>query len=275
MMQNGTDSDGIAAAPGTAETYGTADAYGTAETPGTAETAGNAAESGGEAGGAAGGAETSGTGAEDALALAVSHLPDTRSVDFTMKVRGGAYDRLEVDNFMGELSQAIAEVRMAAARVREEFATLRAGRAESGGTTPESEDEITAGAVGLLTQAQLIADKAISDAEQYARDLVLTARNQYREILERAESSASKASATVGAQPGPPVPEVEYVRTYAQVAQIQLRSVLDALTEQVDRLGSLPQPASEPGAEPDSDEGPTGEPEWQPSASNPPGDRSD
>ncbi|MFE5670448.1 DivIVA domain-containing protein [Agromyces sp. NPDC056523] len=265
MMQNGTDPDGIAAAPGT---VGTAD---------TAETYGTAAQSGAETGGAESsgtGAESSGTGAEDALALAVSHLPDTRSVDFTMKVRGGAYDRLEVDNFMGELSQAIAEVRMATARVREEFATLRAGRAESGGPSPEAEDEITAGAVGLLTQAQLIADKAISDAEQYARDLVLTARNQYREILERAETSASKASATVGAQPGPPVPEVEYVRTYAQVAQIQLRSVLDALTEQVDRLGSLPQPAPEAGAESDSDEGPTGEPDWEPSPSRPQGDQS-
>ncbi|GGI46770.1 hypothetical protein GCM10010932_16300 [Agromyces flavus] len=268
-MQNGTDSDGIAAAPGTAETYGTAEATGTAQAPGTA------VETGGQPAGAPGGAETSGTGAEDALALAVSHLPDTRSVDFTMKVRGGAYDRLEVDNFMGELSQAIAEVRMATARVREEFATLRAGRAESGGPSPETEDEITAGAVGLLTQAQLIADKAISDAEQYARDLVLTARNQYREILERAESSASKASATVGVQPGPPVPEVEYVRTYAQVAQIQLRSVLDALTEQVDRLGSLPQPAPESGAPTESDEGPTGEPEWKPSPSGPAGGRTD
>ncbi|MEI5583530.1 hypothetical protein, partial [Agromyces sp. CCNWLW208] len=108
---------------------------------------------------------------------------------------------------------------------------------------------------------------AIADAEQYARDLVLTARNQYREILERAESTASQASATLTTPTqGPPVPEIEYVRTYAQVAQIQLRSVLDALTEQVDRLGSLPQPAeeAEPSeAEPDAE--PTGEPEWQPS----------
>lgn len=231
MTQNGTDPDSLAAPPGT--------------TPGTAP--------------------------EDALDVAVSHLPDTRSVDFTMKVRGGAYDRLEVDTFMGQLAQAIAEVQAAATRVRQELAALRAGTAQAGTSGPGSgsgsEDEITAGAVGLLTQAQLIADKAVADAEQYARDLVITARNQYREILERAESSASQASASMPAQPGPAVPEIEYVRTYAQVAQIQLRSVLDALTEQVDRLGSLPQAAPESAAQPESEDGPTGEPEWAPSTS--------
>ena len=146
----------------------------------------------------------------------------------------------------------------------------RAENAKLSASSPGTDDEITAGAVGLLTQAQLIADKAVADAEQYARDLVLTARNQYREILERAESSAGQASATLSSQPGPAVPEIEYVRTYAQVAQIQLRSVLDALTEQVDRLGSLPQPAAEPAAQPDSDDGPAGEPDWAPSTSEPP-----
>jgi cell division septum initiation protein DivIVA len=220
-------------------------------------------------------ASTTGTGPENDLAVAVSHLPDTHSAEFTMKVRGGAYDRLEVDRFMGQLSQAIAEVRAATTSTGQELAALRAENAKlRSGSGSDFEEEITAGAVGLLTQAQLIADKAISDAEQYARDLVLTARNQYREILERAETSASQAAATIGAQqqPGPAVPEIEYVRTYAQVAQIQLRSVLDALTEQVDRLGSLPQPEQEP--EPvsrsDGDEGPRGEPDWTPSTSEPP-----
>ncbi len=35
------------------------------------------------------------------------------------------------------------------------------------------------------------------------------------------------------------MPEIEYVRTFAQVAQVQLRSVLEALSEQVDRLGEV------------------------------------
>jgi hypothetical protein len=220
-------------------------------------------------------APTTGTGPENDLAVAVSHLPDPESVEFTMKTRGGAYDRLEVDRFMGQLSQAIAEVRAATTSTGQELAAQRAENARlRGGSGPDFEEEITAGAMGLLTQAQLIADKAISDAEHYARDLVLTARNQYREILERAEASASEATATVGAQPqpGPVIPEIEYVRTYAHVAQIQLRSVLESLTEQVDRLGSLPQPPQESGsaARPDAEEGPTGEPDWSPSTSDPP-----
>ncbi|GAA1768972.1 DivIVA domain-containing protein [Agromyces humatus] len=204
-------------------------------------------------------ADDSGTTPENALAAAVSHLPNTDDVNFTMKIRGGAYDRLEVDTFMGQLSEALAEAREAMTSAQQELAALRAENAN--GRTPVDEDEITSGAVGLLSQAQLIADKAVADAEQYARDLVLTARNQYREILQRAETSANQASATVAAGQGPPVPEIEYVRTYAQVAQIQLRSVLEALTEQVDRLGGLPQAAPEP---PAAEDVPVEEPEWSP-----------
>ncbi|WP_173921701.1 hypothetical protein [Agromyces sp. Marseille-P2726] len=207
---------------------------------------------------------------EEALAVAVSHLPDAHPVPFTMKIRGGAYDRLEVDTFMSRLSQAITEVKSATTAVQEEVAALRAEKGKARASNAGDEEEITASAVGLLTQAQLIADKAVADAEQYARDLVLTARNQYREILERAESSASRATATLPRQQSPVVPEIEYVRTYAQVAQIQLRSVLDALTEQVDRLGAVPPPTLDPAAQHESDDGPAGEPEWQPSISGVP-----
>lgn len=216
-------------------------------------------------------AATPGTRPENALADAVGNLPVAQPVSFTMKMRGGAYDRLEVDRFMGELSQAIAQLREAAAGAEQELAALRAENAklrESG--NPPDDEEITAGAVGLLTQAQQIADKAVADAERYARDLVLTARNQYREILERAENSAGQATATLTSHQGPAVPEIEYVRTYAQVAQIQLRSVLDALTEQVDRLGGLPQPAPEPIEPTETDDDPIGEPEWEPSISGQP-----
>jgi cell division septum initiation protein DivIVA len=213
-----------------------------------------------------------GSVAEHDLAVAVSHLPDTNSVEFPRKIRGGAYDRFEVDRFMSQVSQAIAEVRAATTSTRRELAALRAENAKLRGSGSDVEEEITAGAMGLLTQAQLIADKAIADAEHYARDLVLTARNQYREILERAETSAGQATATVGAQQqtGPAVPEIEYVRTYARVAQIQLRSVLESLTEQVDRLGSLPQAPQEHVRRADADEGPMGEPDWAPSTSGTP-----
>lgn len=217
-------------------------------------------------------APAAGSVSEHDLAVAVSHLPDPHSVEFPRKTLSGAYDRFEVDRFMDQLSQAIAEVRGATTSTRQELAALRAENAKLRGSGSDVEDEITAGAMGLLTQAQLIADKAIADAEHYARDLVLTARNQYREILERAETSASEATGAIDTQqqPGPAVPEIEYVRTYARVAQIQLRSVLEALTEQVDRLGSLPQAPRVHVGRADAEEGATSEPDWAPSTSSTP-----
>ena len=41
-----------------------------------------------------------------------------------------------------------------------------------------------------------------------------------------------RTDASMQSIPLPSMPEIAYVRTYAQVAQIQLRSVLNALTEQ-------------------------------------------
>ncbi|QEO14425.1 DivIVA domain-containing protein [Agromyces intestinalis] len=188
---------------------------------------------------------------EGALAAAVRRLPDVRTVAFTTRHVGAGYDRSEVDAFIAQIAEAVDDVRAASDSGRQELTNLRAENAKlRAAAGSDLEQEIAAGAVGLLSQAQLIADKAVADAEQYARDLVVTARNQYREILERAENSASQASATLASASAPPlgpaIPEIEYVRTYAQVAQIQLRSVLEALTEQVDRLGSVPQPALEP-----------------------------
>ena len=81
----------------------------------------------------------------------------------------------------------------------------------------------------------------------------------------------ARRATTIGAQqqPGPAVPEIEYVRTYARVAQIQLRSVLESLTEQVDRLGSLPQAPQEHVGRAAAGEGPTGAPDWAPSTTEP------
>ncbi|UOE43490.1 DivIVA domain-containing protein [Agromyces larvae] len=213
---------------------------------------------------------------EDALAGAVRRLPEVGATRFAVKHMGAGYDRGEVDAYVAQVDEAVEAVRAAFDSGRQEVTNLRAEnarlRAAAGG---DLEHEITSGAVGLLSQAQLIADKAVADAEQYARDLVLTARNQYREILDRAESSATPATtAVVPAAHGPAVPEIEYVRTYAQVAQIQLRSVLEALTEQVDRLGTLQPPgagseAARPASSPApadalTDDTPLGEPDWSP-----------
>jgi cell division initiation protein len=134
-------------------------------------------------------------------------------------------------------------------RLRDETERLRNAQRES------PQDEISPQAVILFSQAQQIADQLVEEAVQHARDLMTSARHQQREILEQAHRAAEVAareaaqvrggsivtSATAAATDyTTPVPEIEYVRTFARVAQVQLRSVLDALSEQVERLGEVP-----------------------------------
>jgi cell division initiation protein len=99
--------------------------------------------------------------------------------------------------------------------------------------------------VRIISQAQVLAEKFVAEAEQYSKDLVASARTQYSEILRRAEQAAgNQAPAATPAAAGPeyhtPIDEIEYVRTYTKVAQVQLRAVIDALAAQVDRLGDVP-----------------------------------
>jgi cell division initiation protein len=135
-------------------------------------------------------------------------------------------------------------------RLREETQRLRNAQRES-----PPQDEISPQAVILFSQAQQVADQLVEEAVLHARDLMTSARHQQREILEQAHRAAEVAahdaaqarggsivtSATAAATDyTTPVPEIEYVRTFARVAQVQLRSVLEALSEQVDRLGEVP-----------------------------------
>ncbi|KNX38424.1 DivIVA domain-containing protein [Luteipulveratus halotolerans] len=189
--------------------------------------------------------------------------------ELTFARSGDGYDPDEVDAFVEQLRGVLDAAEHERTALR---ADLAQARDQIGG---QDNDEIRVDAVGLLSQAQLIADKCIADAETYSRDLMMTARSQYREILERAEEKAAQtaedvegatsagataagataagaasadataaeaASASGAAAPEPVVSEVEYVRTYARVAQVQLRAVLDALAEQVDALTELPKP---------------------------------
>lgn len=166
--------------------------------------------------------------------------------------------------FLASLADEIEAADAERAALRAELDRLRA---ESADAKPRS--EINAHAVALFSQAQQVADRLVAEAVQHARELMMTAREQQREILEKAHEEAQRAAAKVAApgafdpqvvfadetDPGPgslpggfpgaaaygrQIPEIEYVRTFARVAQVQLKSVLDALTEQVEQLGRLP-----------------------------------
>jgi cell division initiation protein len=106
-------------------------------------------------------------------------------------------------------------------------------------------DQVTDQAVSVLNQAQQLADSLIDEAMQAARDLLLTARSQQRDIMEQtkvaANGAVSRATAIAERAGGqdPSLQDVEYVRMFAKVAQVQFQAVLDALNEHVNRLGEL------------------------------------
>ena len=109
--------------------------------------------------------------------------------------------------------------------------------------------EVSLRAVELLASAQRAADEAVAEAQSYARDLEETAREQYRHILQRAhdaaragsgtDAEASAAQSTSDSGNGLDGRELDYVRTYARVAHTQLKAVLGALNDELDRLADL------------------------------------
>ncbi len=175
--------------------------------------------------------ETDRTGIEEHTARRVS-FPVLGEMTFAYRA-GGGYDRQEIDELLDKLGSVLQAADNERTALKADVAQLKNALKDRGYA------EVAVDAVSLLSEAQLIADETIADAERYSKDLVMTARTQYRDVLKRAEDSAGQ-TITSPLHPAVHVPEVEYVRTYAKVAQIQLRAVLDALAEQVDLLGQLP-----------------------------------
>ena len=93
--------------------------------------------------------------------------------------------------------------------------------------------------------------RLIDEGMQSARDLMVAARTHQREIVSPGATPTTGESA--GRRPcDRPRPdrsvsaEIEDVRTFARVAQVQFRAVLDALNEQVNASAVCPTPRSGP-----------------------------
>lgn len=166
-----------------------------------------------------------------------------REASFTRRRRG--LDESEVRGFLAELADVIESGDAERARLRAEIDRLRQSQSDS-----PDETAINPQAIALFSQAQQVADNLVAEAVDHARSLMSETRKQQREIIEKAKAAVGQAipqaEAVVAREHGGALREVEYVRTFAKVAQVQLRSVLEALTEQVDRLGDVPdRPADE------------------------------
>jgi DivIVA domain-containing protein len=173
---------------------------------------------------------------------------EVRRKNFNVRLRG--VDAGEVRSFLTGLADELEGIQTQVAVLTQENQSLRAQLEEAGAKLEEAHadpmENATDQAVSVLNQAQQLADSLIDEAMQSARDLLLTARSQQRDIMEQAKVAAKGAvnrATAVAEQAGSQdasVRDVEYIRMFAKVAQVQFQAVLDALNEQVTRLGEVP-----------------------------------
>jgi DivIVA domain-containing protein len=177
-----------------------------------------------------------------------SWRPDeVRRKQFTVRFRG--LDSNEVRGFLNALADDIARLYDQITTLRQDNARLRDELQQAQAADPQ--DVVSDQAVMLLDQAQQLADALIEEGMQSARDMMLAARSHQREIIDPSDiahsgiaSSTAGPSYAVGHEPARS--EVEEARMFAKVAQVQFRAVLDALNEQVNRLGQVEAAADAP-----------------------------
>ena len=178
---------------------------------------------------------------------------DVRRKNFSVRFRG--VDPGEVRSFLTGLADELEGIQTQVAVLTQENQSLRAQVEEVRTDLEEAHADprelATDQAVSVLNQAQQLADSLIDEAMQSARDLLLTARSQQRDVKEQAKMAAKGAvtRATSIAEntsnEDASVRDVEYIRMFAKVAQVQFQAVLDALNEHVSHLGEMP-PVAEP-----------------------------
>lgn len=180
------------------------------------------------------------------------------------------YNEDDVRLFLARVAEELASADAEKSALRSEIRRLRNYYREhgvdvDGATRPGAPDETgpTLAAINLMSQAQQAADAQVAQAEEYSRRLVQQAREQYEDILRQAAEQAAEAAEQAGAAyldsrgdvtEGPEREALErriaWLRTFAEVTQVQLRSVLEALTREVDKLGEMPEPEVVASADP-------------------------
>ncbi|ETK31861.1 hypothetical protein MPTA5024_32940 [Microbispora sp. ATCC PTA-5024] len=164
------------------------------------------------------------------------------------------YSEDEVRSFLYRIADDMAAGDKEKADLRAYIERMRQWYKEHG-LSPEQavpqQQGLSVDAINILSRAQQTADAQIAEAEDYARRIVGQARQQYEEILQEAQRQAEEAAnQAVGAYrsgEGAHSAEAEelerriaYLRTFAEVTQVQLRSVLEGLAQEVGKLGHIP-----------------------------------
>jgi DivIVA domain-containing protein len=181
---------------------------------------------------------------------------EVRRKQFTVRLRG--LDANEVRDFLNlladdvhRLQEQIVILKRDHTRQRDDLEqsqdALSQARAELEQVKNElhssQHEQVTERAVQLLDQAQQLADALIDESMNSAREVMVAARSHQREIVATPVETTEPPAGAASDEPDSPdaaLPaEAGGATTPARVKQAQFRAVLDALGEQINRLGTL------------------------------------
>jgi cell division initiation protein len=177
-----------------------------------------------------------------------------RTADFSRAPLGRrGYNEDEVRRFLSRVAEDVGHADIELSRLRAEVERLRNYYRDAGVNVDSrsSRPAPSAQAVAMMSQAQQSADAQIAQAEEFAKQLVATARQRYEEIVQQARFQAAQAADEAARTHRPGAHgtfdeqehlerRIAWLRMFAQVTEVQLKSALEALTREVDKLGELP-----------------------------------
>lgn len=191
-----------------------------------------------------------------------AYTPDkVRNAEFSRAplTRRG-YHEDEVRIYLHRVAEVVAASDAEKSRLRGEIQRLRdyfrehGVGAESSSVPAQQQQEAHVEAINVMSRAQQSADTQVAQAEEYARRIVSEARGQHEQILQQAQREATEAAekARLSQQAAGHTDAGEreqlerhlaYLRTFAEVTQVQLKSVLEGLSREVDKLETMPSSA--------------------------------
>jgi DivIVA domain-containing protein len=180
--------------------------------------------------------------------------PETiRAIEFPRSPFGRrGYHEDEVRRFLSRIAEDIVAANTEKLYLRAEIDRLRNWYREAGVEIDDGDTRKppSGQAITLMSQAQQAADLQIAQAEDYARRLLADAHRQYEEIVREAQRRAVAATEpNTGEYPTRHSRDDErvhlerrigWLRAFAKVTQVQLKSTLEALTKELDKLDDLP-----------------------------------
>ncbi len=189
-------------------------------------------------------------GSEPAQVFPYYRSPQSiRNEVFSQRLRG--LDADEVDEYLNLIADQVETTERERSELLAEIDRLKAEVARAGGradhVAPMHPVAEPREASMVLHQAQQVADQLVEEAVARAQEIIAEAHVQQREILQsahRAAEAAAREAAQASARNmttyvSASAPEVEYARRFTRVAQAQLRTVLEALVDQVEALGQV------------------------------------